>query len=485
MAIASQSPDELLGELTSSKFRVTRHLGTGGMGSVFEAEHLLTKRLGALKLLHKEYASEPEVVERFTREASAAGRINNPHIVETFDAGRLESGQPYIFMELLSGEPLENRIQTLGSLDFDEAISICIQAASGLVAAHRAGIIHRDIKPANLFLVRSETTQVKLLDFGISKFGAFEEVSRVTQEGTTLGTPHYMPVEQVMGRNDIDERVDVYALGVVLYEAVTGAPPFNADTLLALSIRIHEGRYTPVSQLRPDTPPGFDDVVARSIAVDRDDRYPSMAEFLTELLRLGGRRAESMAPTLVGTPAPAASKRGAHRTSGPAAHARPGTPSADTAATGTVIAAPPSGAAARVWAIAAVGVVAAAAATYLVQREPAPSESAEAATASALQPSLASPTAAANVAAIASAVTSAAATSSELTPGTEPTRASAALGGDPPLPAAGVGSAKGPALPNKPAAAALTAVPAPAAPAPAGPSRGATVPGLKRDNPFD
>jgi eukaryotic-like serine/threonine-protein kinase len=482
MAVASQSPDELLGELTSSKFRVMRLLGTGGMGSVFEAEHLLTKRLGALKLLHKEYASEPEVVERFTREASAAGRINNPHIVETFDAGRLESGQPYIFMELLSGEPLESRIQTLGSLDFDEAISICIQAASGLVAAHRAGIIHRDIKPANLFLVRSETTQVKLLDFGISKFGAFEEVSRVTQEGTTLGTPHYMPVEQVMGRKDIDERVDVYALGVVLYEAVTGAPPFNADTLLALSIRIHEGRYTPVSQLRADTPPGFDDVIARSIAVDRDDRYPSMAEFLTELLRLGGRRAESMAPTLVGTPAPAASKRGAHRTSGPAAQARPGTPSAETAATGTVIAAPPSGATARVWAIAAVGVVAAAAATYLVQREPAPSEDAEAAAASALQPSLAPPVAASNVAAVASAV----ATPSELTAGTEPTSTSAALGGgNPPLPAAGVGSAKGPATPNKPAAAALTPVPAPAAPAPAGSSRGATVPGLKRDNPFD
>jgi serine/threonine protein kinase len=305
MTEASPSMEALLGEVSSSKFKILRLLGAGGMGAVFEAEHLFTKRTGALKLMHSHFAQIPEAVERFTREASAAGRIQNPHIVETFDAGRLESGQPYMFMELLAGTPLDTLLQTRGALSFEEAIGICAQAAAGLAAAHKSGIIHRDIKPANLFLVEGRGTLVKILDFGISKFAVFDGVSKVTQEGTTLGTPYYMPPEQVMGSKDIDEGADIYALGVVLYECVTGQPPYVAETLPALSVRIYEGHYIPVSELRNDTPPGFDRFLARSLAVDRQQRYATAQEQLIELLSLVGRHAESMAPTLMaGSPMP-------------------------------------------------------------------------------------------------------------------------------------------------------------------------------------
>jgi eukaryotic-like serine/threonine-protein kinase len=299
MAQASQSVETLIGQISSTKFQIRRLLGAGGMGAVFEAEHLFTKRVGALKLLHEHFSQVPEIVERFTREASAAGRIANPHIVETYDAGRLESGHPYMFMELLSGKALDEVLAERESLPFEQAIGIAAQAAAGLAAAHKSGIIHRDIKPANLFLVDGPGLLVKLLDFGISKFALPDEVSRVTQEGAALGTPYYMPPEQVMGRVDIDERVDIYALGVVLYEMVVGRPPYIADTLPALSVRIYEGRYAPVSTLRPDTPPGFEAVVAACLAVDRERRYASMHDLLADLQRLMGRHAESLAPTLI------------------------------------------------------------------------------------------------------------------------------------------------------------------------------------------
>jgi serine/threonine-protein kinase len=332
MSQASSSTEALLGEVSSSKFQLLRLLGAGGMGAVFEAEHLLTKRIGALKLLHGHYAQIPEVVERFTREASAAGRIQNPHIVETFDAGRLDSGQPYIFMELLQGTALDALLEARGALPFAEAIGICAQATAGLAAAHRSGIIHRDIKPANLFLVEGKTPLVKILDFGISKFRVTEEVSSVTQEGATLGTPYYMSPEQVMGSKDIDEGVDIYAIGVVLYECVTGKPPYVEETLPALSVRIYEGHYIPVGEFRADVPPGFDRMLARCLAVDRMDRYASAQELLQDLLAMIGRHAESLAPTLMaGSPMPMLSSPLPYVPSqppGPAAgpSARPGSP---------------------------------------------------------------------------------------------------------------------------------------------------------------
>jgi serine/threonine-protein kinase len=246
------------------------------MGAVYEIEHELTKHRRALKLLHRSMAAVPSVVERFLREASAAGRVGNPHIVETFDAGQLETGEPYIVMEMLKGRPLDAMIEKLGRLDYGQAIEILKQACDGVQAAHDAGIVHRDLKPENLFLVESNRIFVKILDFGISKFDPSRtEGMNLTQEGTALGTPFYMSPEQVRGEANLDARTDVYALGVVLYECLTGKKPFDADSLPHLAVLIHEGKYTPLKSIRPDAPVGLEAVIARAMSIDRNHRYAS------------------------------------------------------------------------------------------------------------------------------------------------------------------------------------------------------------------
>ncbi len=298
---AVTDPDLAAGQLLSGKFRVERVLGRGGMGAVYVAEHIYTKRRGALKLLHKTYAAVPEVVERFIREASAAGVIGNPHVVETIDAGLLDTGEPYMFMELLDGMSLDELLEKRSRLRFDEAADLIAQAAEGLAAAHASGVVHRDIKPGNLFLVGGEQPFVKLLDFGISKFApAYREDQSLTVEGRLLGTPLYMSPEQVNGQRDLDARADIYALGVVLYEMLAGQPPFTGETLMELSVRIHDGKYVPVSQIRADAPDGFDEMLGKAMAVDRQTRYATAEEFRSSLVQLVGARADSFAPTMAG-----------------------------------------------------------------------------------------------------------------------------------------------------------------------------------------
>lgn len=271
-----QDASDLEGRTLGKKFMVRRLIGEGGMGAVYEVEHVVTKRRGALKLLHKSFASSGDIAERFLLEASAAGRIGNPHIVETFDAGELPDGEPYIFMELLSGRPLRELLLEQGRIPFGEARELVIQVANGLAAAHQAGIVHRDIKPDNLFLCAGSTPFVKILDFGISKFTEQHNVKRLTEQGATLGTPHYMSPEQVVSKRDIDGRVDVYALGVVLYECLSGRVPFDAESLPALSIKIFEGEYTPVSELVPNAPHGLDSLLKRALAREPSRRFGSV-----------------------------------------------------------------------------------------------------------------------------------------------------------------------------------------------------------------
>lgn len=272
------------GTLLAGRFRVVRRLGFGGMGSVYAVEHEITKHRRALKLMHPDFARRAEHVARFLREASAAGRIGNPHIAETFDAGKLESGEPYIVMELLEGQPLNDLIEARGQLGFVEAISFTLQAAEGVEAAHAAGIVHRDLKPENVFVCAGRVPFVKILDFGISKFDPEKTGdSRLTVDGTTMGTPTHMSPEQIRGQSDIDARTDVYALGLVLYESVTGRKAYFAETLTQLAVMIHEGRYAPVSQFRSDTPPGFEEVIARALDANRDTRYQTMRAFMEAL----------------------------------------------------------------------------------------------------------------------------------------------------------------------------------------------------------
>jgi serine/threonine protein kinase len=287
----SQFPPIDAGTLVAGKLRVVRLLGTGGMGAVYEVEHELTKHRRALKLLHARYKIYPELIQRFLREASAAGRIGNPHIAETFDAGELESGDPYLVMELLKGDTLADLLRRKQRLTVSEAAELVRQACTGVQAAHDAGIVHRDLKPENLFVTeRDHRPFVKILDFGISKFDPHltgGEMS-TTREGTSLGTPLYMPPEQVRGDKRVDARADVYALGVILYECVTGRRPYEAETLAHLAVLIHEGHAEPLLKLRPDAPPSFAEIVHRAMANKPELRFATARELADALANFTG-----------------------------------------------------------------------------------------------------------------------------------------------------------------------------------------------------
>jgi serine/threonine-protein kinase len=227
-------------------------------------------------------------VERFLREASAAGRVGNPHIVETFDAGTLEGGEPYIVMEMLKGCPLTDKIGQ-GPMSVADVVDLIGQACDGVQAAHEAGIVHRDLKPDNLFISEHDGRPfVKILDFGISKFDPGKTGGMaLTQEGAALGTPYYMSPEQIRGEMGLDARADVYALGVILYECFAGVRPFDADSLTHLAVLIHTGNPKPLLEHRGDLPPEVAEIVSRAMATDRNNRIASAQDLKNELAKFG------------------------------------------------------------------------------------------------------------------------------------------------------------------------------------------------------
>jgi serine/threonine protein kinase len=281
------------GTLVAGKLRVIRALGVGGMGTVYEVEHQITRHRRALKLLHAEFAGSSQAVERFLREASAAGRIGSPHIVETFDAGLLDSGEPYLVMEMLDGQSLGELLEELQRVPERDAIEWVAQACDGVQAAHAAGIIHRDIKPDNLFIQRSG--RVKILDFGISKFDPGLTGERQLTGDLTLGTPFYMAPEQTSKTSSVDARADVYALGVVLYESVTGRTPFEAETLPQLIVQIHQGEYAPASSVVASSSM-LDEVIAKAMAREPSQRFQSAAELASALRELAIATERGAAP---------------------------------------------------------------------------------------------------------------------------------------------------------------------------------------------
>ena len=247
------------------------------MGAVYEAEHLQLGRRVALKRLHPELAGDEKAVQRFQREARAAGTIGHDHIVDVLDLGFAEDGAPYLVMELLVGESLAERLRRAGRLEPRRAARIAGEILSALEAVHGRGVIHRDLKPDNIFLCRRHGRRdfVKVLDFGISKVrkkpGSVTDA--LTKTGVMMGTPHYMSSEQARGLRDLDHRVDIYAAGVILYECLAGQLPFRSTNYHALLQSILLGEPQTLEELVPTLPPAFCRVIHKAMARNREDRF--------------------------------------------------------------------------------------------------------------------------------------------------------------------------------------------------------------------
>ncbi len=278
---ASPMPEP--GTLFAGRYQLRRKLAAGGMGAVFEARDTETGAAVAIKLVHPELLLEPGIHRRFRRESSILATLDHPSVVRVCDVGTDALGRDYTVMELLEGETLHARFRRPPRVDVPELLSIVSGICGGLGAVHAHGVIHGDIKPANVFLVvgdQGHGPQVKLVDFGLSKVHGLE---RLTRTGEVIGTPIYMAPELLTGEGQIDQRVDVYALGVVMWEALAGRTPFRERNPGRLLYEIVMGRVEPLRDVRPDVPEVVARCVHRAMATARDARYGSVEQLADEL----------------------------------------------------------------------------------------------------------------------------------------------------------------------------------------------------------
>lgn len=268
------------------RYRLERILGKGATGVVFEASHLVIGKRVALKCLYPHHRTKATAVERFFREARIAATVEHPNVIQVFDGGD-EKDTLYLAMELLKGESLGDRIER-GPLSVNDAVRIFIGIMDGVAAVHARGVVHRDLKPDNIFLVEprraSDPPIPKVLDFGISKL---KEPGRreLTTLGTVMGTPFYMAPEQMANTRDVDARADVYSLGVMLYEALSGQVPYFAESVLDIFKAAQSDNAPPVEQLRNDVPAELSQIVRRAMRPSREERHASVAEMVKELRR--------------------------------------------------------------------------------------------------------------------------------------------------------------------------------------------------------
>ena len=299
----SEPVDPLIGSTVAGRYRIERLLGSGGMGAVYRAEHVHMKKTVALKVLHKEFVGVNEVVARFEREAVAAGRIEHPNVAPAMDFGKLEDGSFYLVLEYVDGKSLRELIGE-GPLTWERAVAIARQVTSALVAAHAAGIVHRDLKPDNVMLVTQQdgSERVKVLDFGIARIASSDaqrEATHLTKVGAIMGTVAYMSPEQALGE-DVDERTDLYALGVIVHEMISGRVPFDADT--AAQILAKQITESP-PPLPETTPLPLRALVGELLKKTRIERPPSARVVLERLQALDS---PSVAATVPAEPATSA-----------------------------------------------------------------------------------------------------------------------------------------------------------------------------------
>jgi serine/threonine protein kinase len=305
--VAAPAPSLAPGTLLGA-FRIVRFIARGGMGEVYEAENTITGSRRALKVVRSELLGDADMRARFVRETALASHIKHPNVVEAWDP-MLENGSVVLPMELLEGESLAERLSRAAPLDIDEALGIAAAIADGVAAFHERGVIHRDLKPGNVFLARTAGGLVpKVLDFGAARVLGDE---RQTITGHVVGSPAYMAPEQAMAARDLDGRVDVYALGVILYAMLTGRRPYESDEQgSAIAKLIQRRGFTPLEVLRSSTDEQTRALVSRALAWERDARWPSMRELgqalrVTLASRVGAAprdslTAPSVAPALPG-----------------------------------------------------------------------------------------------------------------------------------------------------------------------------------------
>ncbi len=294
-----------VGQLISGKYRLVRLIGDGGMGTVFEARHEVLGTGVALKFLHAELAKRTGLAQRFLQEARVSANIQSPHVTRVTDVDSTPDGTPYLVMELLSGESLQQLLDRKAKLRPDQAIDFTLQTLSGLEAAHAIGVVHRDLKPDNVFVTPSSGGPLlKLIDFGIAKLRASNEFQRgLTRAGAMMGTPEYMAPEQLYSAADVDHRADLFSLGVMMFEMLSGLRPADGDDAPAIIGKVVAGDIRDLRELEPELPLALVEIVLRAIAPERGNRFDSALDMRQALAPFAGEL--SHAGRLAATPVPA------------------------------------------------------------------------------------------------------------------------------------------------------------------------------------
>ena len=293
-----------VGDVIGGKYRIVRLIGDGGMGTVYEAHHEFLETTVALKFLHSELAKRAGLGSRFLQEARVSARIRSPHVTHVTDVDQTADGSPYLVMELLHGEPLQQAMDRQHRLVPEQAVDFALQILSGLESAHAIGVVHRDLKPDNVFIVPATGGPLlKLIDFGIAKLRASTEFQKgLTRAGVIMGTPEYMAPEQLFAAENVDHRADLYSLGVILFEMLAGRRPADGDDVEAIVAAVVSGNVRHLAELDPSLPPELVAVVERALRPDREARFGSALEMRSALapfagaLSHAGRLAASLGP---------------------------------------------------------------------------------------------------------------------------------------------------------------------------------------------